>query len=272
MIFDGEEFHGKEPWEELRTMCYISDSKLWAADRNGSIYTYDGSHGWSTTIIDSTYNFLKIHFIDEDNGWVGGGGRGNWWGPYNPILLRTNNGGETWEDITNMKYLIRDLCFFNKEFGWAVAEDSLMRGYVLETNDGGETWKECFVNELGPLNRIYYVDNTGWAAGEGTIVMFSDTVGQIPRRTCQKNAVILDQNQPNPFRSRTIISYQLPVVDEVELNVYDIYCRRVAILVSEKQPADRYEVEWNAEGMNPGIYFCELKTGLVRRVIKMILN
>jgi hypothetical protein len=44
----------------------------------------------------------------------------------------------------------------------------------------------------------------------------------------------------------------------------------VATLVKEQQQAGRYEVEWNAEGMTPGIYFCELKAGQIRQVSKMI--
>jgi hypothetical protein len=80
----------------------------------------------------------------------------------------------------------------------------------------------------------------------------------------------LFQNYPNPFQSRTIISYQLPANSDVELSVYDISGRKVATLVNERQLADRYEVEWNAEGMNSGIYFCELKTSQGRQVMKMI--
>jgi hypothetical protein len=47
--------------------------------------------------------------------------------------------------------------------------------------------------------------------------------------------------------------------------------RKVNTLVKERQQPGRYEVEWNTEGMPPGIYFCELKTGQGRKIIKMIM-
>jgi len=79
-------------------------------------------------------------------------------------------------------------------------------------------------------------------------------------------------NYPNPFRSTTIITYQLPVAGEVELSIYDISGRKMATLVNETQQADSYMVQWKAEGMNSGIYFCELRTGQGRQVMKMILT
>jgi hypothetical protein len=41
--------------------------------------------------------------------------------------------------------------------------------------------------------------------------------------------------------------------------------------VNEQQQAGSYEVELNDEGMTPGIYFCELKAGQSRKIVKMIL-
>jgi hypothetical protein len=46
---------------------------------------------------------------------------------------------------------------------------------------------------------------------------------------------------------------------------------KVTTLVKEQQQAGRYEVELNADTMIPGIYLYELKTGLRRKVLKMIL-
>jgi hypothetical protein len=81
----------------------------------------------------------------------------------------------------------------------------------------------------------------------------------------------LSQNYPNPFSSTTVISYQLPSIANVELNVYDLLGQKVTTLVKERQQPGSHEVEWNASGMKQGVYYCELKTGQSRKVIKMIL-
>jgi len=70
----------------------------------------------------------------------------------------------------------------------------------------------------------------------------------------------LYQNYPNPFNPKTVISYQLPVVSEVHLGIYNILGQKVATLVSANQPAGTYEIEWNATGYSSGAYIYRLET------------
>ena len=78
-------------------------------------------------------------------------------------------------------------------------------------------------------------------------------------------------NYPNPFSSKTVISYQVSVFSNIELSVYDLIGRKVNTLAKGRHQPGRYEVEWDAEGMTPGICFCELKAGNNRQVMKMVL-
>jgi len=71
---------------------------------------------------------------------------------------------------------------------------------------------------------------------------------------------VLHQNYPNPFNPKTVISYQLPVFSEVELNIYNILGQKVSTLVSEMQPAGVYKIEWDASVFASGVYFYRLKT------------
>jgi photosystem II stability/assembly factor-like uncharacterized protein len=120
---------------------------------------------------------------------------------------------------------------------------------------------------------ITYTYNNGCLnSANQTITVFDSTNTAIKEDDEKLNSnSILFQNYPNPFSLRTVIGYQFPVISNIELNVYDITGRKVTTLVKEQQPAGSYEVEWNAEGMTQGIYFCELKAGQNRKIIKMIL-
>ena len=68
----------------------------------------------------------------------------------------------------------------------------------------------------------------------------------------------LGQNYPNPFNPRTVVSFSLPVVSNVTLKIYDVQGREVRTLVNERMQAGRYEVDFDASGMNSGVYFYQM--------------
>jgi hypothetical protein len=79
------------------------------------------------------------------------------------------------------------------------------------------------------------------------------------------------QNYPNPFNPITMINYQLPVISDVELSIYNSLGQKVTTLVSGKQSAGYYQIEWNASGYSTGIYYYILHSGKFIDVKKMIL-
>jgi hypothetical protein len=81
----------------------------------------------------------------------------------------------------------------------------------------------------------------------------------------------LSQNHPNPFNPRTVISWQLAVSSDVELNVYNLLGQKVATLVSENQNAGIHSIEWDAGNLSSGVYFYMIKAGEWQDVKKMIL-
>jgi CubicO group peptidase (beta-lactamase class C family) len=81
----------------------------------------------------------------------------------------------------------------------------------------------------------------------------------------------LEQNYPNPFNPTTRIKYQVSSISKVVLKVYDMLGKEAEVLVNEKQPAGRYEVEFNAEKLASGIYFYKLQAGEYTAVKKMLL-
>jgi hypothetical protein len=57
----------------------------------------------------------------------------------------------------------------------------------------------------------------------------------------------------------------------VELSVHNLLGQKVLTLVSEKQPAGGYQVEWDASGYSSGVYYYQLKTEHNVDVKKMLL-
>ncbi|MBS3946589.1 MAG: T9SS type A sorting domain-containing protein [Melioribacter sp.] len=81
---------------------------------------------------------------------------------------------------------------------------------------------------------------------------------------------ILEQNYPNPFNPSTVIGYQLSVGGYVQLKVYDILGREVAILVDEFKFPGVYSLTFDACKLSSGIYFYQLKAGSFISTKKMI--
>ena len=64
----------------------------------------------------------------------------------------------------------------------------------------------------------------------------------------------LAQNYPNPFNPSTVIGYRLPAVSDVQLAVYDMLGRRVAVLLNERQGEGEHRVQFDGSGLASGIY------------------
>jgi expansin (peptidoglycan-binding protein) len=81
----------------------------------------------------------------------------------------------------------------------------------------------------------------------------------------------LEQNYPNPFNPTTVVSWQLPVVSHVKLQICDVLGREIAVLVEGEQSAGRYRVQWNAAGLPGGVYFARLRAGNLSSTRKLVL-
>lgn len=80
----------------------------------------------------------------------------------------------------------------------------------------------------------------------------------------------LGQNFPNPFNPSTIISYQIPGKEFVNVAVYDLIGNKITTLVNEEKPAGKYNVKFNASGLSSGIYFYTLQAGYHVQTKKML--
>ncbi|MFO7447525.1 MAG: T9SS type A sorting domain-containing protein [Ignavibacteriaceae bacterium] len=68
----------------------------------------------------------------------------------------------------------------------------------------------------------------------------------------------LEQNFPNPFNPTTTIQYQLPFESRVNLKVYNILGKEVAVLVDEIQSAGFKEIKFGRNDLASGVYVYRL--------------
>jgi len=82
------------------------------------------------------------------------------------------------------------------------------------------------------------------------------------------------QNYPNPFNGETMIRFQLPSEQRVQLYVYNIRGQRVATIIDERKEAGYHRVTWtgrNDDGrqVGSGIYIYLLQAGPHRQSKKL---
>lgn len=81
----------------------------------------------------------------------------------------------------------------------------------------------------------------------------------------------LFQNYPNPFNPTTTIVYDVPRKSNVDVSLYDILGRKVAVLVSGERSSGEYRVVFNGSRFASGVYFCRMQAGNFSSVKKLML-
>ncbi|GEM_PF-6358948 len=101
-----------------------------------------------------------VVFVDETNGWAVG---------FAGSLLRTTDGGESWEHQTyRTDSWLMDVTFLNATTGWSVGAVGVVPydGLIISTADGGAIWGDPHVIESVALLGIAFADEqNGWTVG-----------------------------------------------------------------------------------------------------------
>ena len=245
---------GSSAW--LYSVFFINETHGWIVGSNGTIFhTTNGGDIWDEQTSGTTNYLSSIHFIDLNNGWIVGS---------KGILLRTTDGGKNWH-LVNTKTVewLKSIFFNNDETGWAVGSN----GIFIMSEDGGATWSPRKSWTKKTLNSVFFKDDVcGWIVGEtGTVLklMMNNLATSIDKK--EVNSILpqhfeLYQNYPNPFNPITKINYKIPKSSSVDLSIYNTLGEKIVTLVSGKQAAGYYQIEWNASGFSSGVYFYRLST------------
>jgi len=106
-----------------------------------------------------------VYFTDLNNGWISG---------IEGTLLRTQDGGTTWEILPTGTSLSLYTVFVKYGKGWIVGDKSA----YLKSEDGGATWKihDEVIKTKAALRDVFFSSaDSGWAVGRtGTVVHTTD--------------------------------------------------------------------------------------------------
>jgi photosystem II stability/assembly factor-like uncharacterized protein len=114
--------------------------------------TTDGGFTFASVPNSGGAQAYTIMFTDSLHGWANTG-------PSHSRLLRTADGGATWDWVATNAPSI-DLQFITNTVGYIATGSS-----VIKSTDGGSTWKEILkINETTSIIEMFFIDeNNGWS-------------------------------------------------------------------------------------------------------------
>ncbi len=86
--------------------------------------------------------FESVFFVDEQHGWVAGGYEVPYVGRSRAVVMRTRDGGLTWNAVKNLVApRFNRIHFSDPANGWAIGKTgNLFPSGIYYTSDGGQTW------------------------------------------------------------------------------------------------------------------------------------
>jgi photosystem II stability/assembly factor-like uncharacterized protein len=169
--------NGGNTWDQqfpalVYRLSGISNTELWATSRKDTLlHTTNGGVSWTKITIneftdfDSTRSFYTIYFFNRNigwtqvDGWISGGIQGR--------LLKTTDGGITWEMITD-PWLSSDafIQFFDSLYGYRTGSGLPF----FRTTDGGETWDlVSWYGYMSTYDMQFINKYIGWISIDGPV-------------------------------------------------------------------------------------------------------
>ena len=140
-------------------------------------------------------------------------------------------------------------------------------GFVAGAGNSNSDKYYSFTDEVNALGKYYYrlkqVDTDGSFEYSPVLTVQQ---GSTPTKFA------LNQNYPNPFNPSTKISFALATDSDVKLTVFNVLGQEVATLVNGSLTAGTHSVDFNAAGLNSGLYFYKLQAGSFTATKKMMLT
>ncbi|NPV12108.1 MAG: T9SS type A sorting domain-containing protein [Ignavibacteria bacterium] len=234
-------------------------------------------------VFDSTLNKLKVTL----NYFPGSAlGTFNLFGPINNALVTARQNDST--VITFRWYKAKNAVSYRLRMGVPTIPP-----FMLDTPSNNSGADSLFTIRQYELFNIfskpsYPVDTTVtgqwavWAYGAGGDSVRSNSVYSIRLRLVKFTGVdeefegvptkfVVYQNYPNPFNPSTKIKFGLPEDADVTIEVFNVVGEKVATLLSGNLKKGYHEVNFDAAGLQSGVYFYKVNAGKFSTVKKMLL-
>jgi len=224
---------------------------------------------------------LGTNFVHVAGGWIGSAV-----GTHDKATL-TNIAGNCYTPIpVELISFNANVNDGNVELSWITATEINNQGFEIQRSAGLEFEEIGFVPGYGTTTetKAYsFVDrnvNPGSYSYRLKQIDFDGTFAYSDVVNVEVNppAVFsLEQNYPNPFNPSTKIAFTLASDSKVSLKVFNVLGQEIASLIEQDLSAGTHAVDFNAEGINSGVYFYKINaTGLngneFSDVKKMILT
>ena len=139
----------------------------WIFGDNGLIFhTNDGGVNWQQQNTANTFNIVAAQFITAQTGWAL-----SWKNdqpPFGTLILRTDNGGTTWQSdlFPTENAILYDIFFRDTQSGWVSGKN----GLIAYTLDGGNRWNTAQLDTANlqyfPVRALtFWDDQYGFACG-----------------------------------------------------------------------------------------------------------
>jgi photosystem II stability/assembly factor-like uncharacterized protein len=177
----------------------------------------------------------------------------------NSIILKTVNGGTTWEQVFRENDLVLlDISFIDDLHGIVVGR----HGTIITTNDGGNTWSRCYtiqdpytVSGLGLTSSTKAGDHSLIAVGEaGVIFKFDIEFAQVQTTTSIQNSSLSSINfkvYPNPAQGS--LNILLNKDDQYLVKIFSSQGQEIRVFVIKEK-----ETNIKLTNVPSGIYFVNL--------------
>lgn len=151
----------------LRSVCFTDSLYGWIAGDSGiMLHTTNGGNSWVQQITHTGNEITDVLFINRNQGWASALNYAV--APYGTELLRTSNGGATWEKYPypDENIFITSIFYFDSLNGWMGGRPHA----IAKTTDGGLTWAQATVDTsilaFFPVLTIqFYNEQYGYASG-----------------------------------------------------------------------------------------------------------